>query len=250
MLLRFALCDDDPEERETLAALLREYLNTRPELTGVINVFSSGKKLLDCLKEQTVFDVYLLDIIMPELNGIELGIRLRGQDNRCEIIYLTNSDEYAVDSYRVRAFYYLLKPVNRDELFAVLDRTVDKISGSVSRKTLETFPLKTKDGFHLLPFDQLLYAELRSRTITYYLSDHSTLTGLTLRGSFASEIAPLLQNSCFCLCGASFCLNLSQIKAVEKTNVMFQNGSSLVIPRSGYTPLKTAWMKYWLGGEN
>lgn len=249
MLLRFALCDDNPEERDALAALLREYLNTRPELTGQISVFPSGTDLLDCLRNQVSFDVYLLDIIMPKLNGIELGMQLRQQDSRCEIIYLTSSSEYAVDSYRVRAFYYLLKPIVREEFFAVLERIIESFQNSVSQKNPETLPIKTKEGFHLLPFKELLYAELRSRAVTYYLNDHSSLTGLTLRGSFASELAPLLENSCFCLCGASFCLNLSQIKAVEKSKVVFLNDSTLTIPKSGYTPLKTAWMKYWLGGR-
>lgn len=249
MLLRFALCDDNPEERDALAALLREYLNTLPDTTGQIRVFGSGTELLECLRNQASFDVYLLDIIMPELNGIELGRQLREQDSRCEIVYLTSSDEYAVDSYRVRAFYYLLKPVNRKELFEVLGRMIENIRKTAVQKNLESFPIKTREGLHLLPFGELLYAELRSRSVTYYLNDHSSLTGLTLRGSFASELAPLLENSCFCLCGASFCLNLSQIKAVEKSNVVFLNGSSLAIPKSGYAPLKTAWMKYWLGGR-
>lgn len=249
MHLRFALCDDDPEERDALEALLREYLNTRPELTSQINTFGSGAELLECLSGQAPFDVYLLDIVMPGLNGIELGMQLRRQDSHSEIIYLTNSDEYAVDSYRVRAFYYLLKPVQAKEFFAVVARAIESRLDAANRRNAENLPIKTKEGLHLLPFDKLLYAELRSRSVTYYLDDHSSLTGLTLRGSFASEIAPLLQKNCFCLCGASFCLNLSQIKAVGKTNVTFMNGCSLAIPKSSCAQLKTMWMKFWLGGR-
>ena len=67
------------------------------------------------------YDVLLLDIIMPGLNGIGAAREIRENDRSIPIIFLTSSPEFAVESYRVRAFDYLLKPVNGEELFRSLD---------------------------------------------------------------------------------------------------------------------------------
>ena len=58
------------------------------------------------------FDLYVLDVVMPDLNGIEAGRTLRALGTAGEIIYLSQVADYAPDSYDVQAFYYLLKPID------------------------------------------------------------------------------------------------------------------------------------------
>ena len=60
------------------------------------------------------YDIYILDVIMPQLNGIELGMNLREEGFDGKIIYLTSSQEYSLDAFRVRAFDYLIKPITKD----------------------------------------------------------------------------------------------------------------------------------------
>lgn len=71
------------------------------------------------------FDLYLLDIVMPEQNGIEVGLSIRKLDGLGLIVYLTTSPDYAVDSYLTNAFHYLLKPVRWEQMVSVLDRAMD-----------------------------------------------------------------------------------------------------------------------------
>ena len=61
------------------------------------------------------------DIVMPGMNGIELGKQLREHSADCRIFYLSSSREYAVDSYDVKAFAYLLKPTPSQQFFSVLE---------------------------------------------------------------------------------------------------------------------------------
>ena len=70
---------------------------------------------------------------MPEMSGIELGIRLRELGCRGTIIYLTVSPDFAVDSYDARAFHYLLKPVKSTRLFEVLDQALEEAEQKKSR---------------------------------------------------------------------------------------------------------------------
>ena len=126
-MLRISVCDDEPEQLERMARLAEAYLAARPELTGTVARFDSGRALLAAAEAGDGFELCLLDVIMPPPDGIETGLRLRELGEDGEIIYLTASDGYAVDSYDVRAFFYLLKPVEQKRLFRVLDQAVDKL---------------------------------------------------------------------------------------------------------------------------
>lgn len=82
--------------------------------------FQSGYELLDAVERSGSFDLYLLDIVMPEQNGIEVGLSIRKLDGLGLIVYLTTSPDYAVDSYLTNAFHYLLKPVRWEQMVSVL----------------------------------------------------------------------------------------------------------------------------------
>ena len=120
-MLRIAICDDEEKQLNQTAALLNTYLQSRPGLHGQVETFRSGGALLAREEEREGFDLYVLDILMPKLSGIDTGRRLRALGEGGEIIYLTSSNDFAADSYGVRAFFYLLKPVEEKKLFQVLD---------------------------------------------------------------------------------------------------------------------------------
>ena len=68
------------------------------------------------------YDVILLDICMPGMNGIQCAKDIRQYDNLVKIIFLTSSTEYAVESYSVKAHNYLLKPTQKKDLFLTQKR--------------------------------------------------------------------------------------------------------------------------------
>ncbi len=123
-MLKVALCDDEATQRVSAGKLLQEYATLHPQLAVKLSVFSSGRELLDAAEENGGFDLYLLDVVMPDLTGIELGVKLRKLGLNGLIIYLTISPEFAVDSYEARAFYYLMKPAEQAQLYPVLDSAV------------------------------------------------------------------------------------------------------------------------------
>lgn len=81
-MLRIAICDDDPKSLEQISQLLHAYFRVRPNLTGRINAFTSGKSLLEQIETEPGFDLYLLDILMPGQNGIEIGRACAKQEER------------------------------------------------------------------------------------------------------------------------------------------------------------------------
>lgn len=247
-MIKLALCDDETEQREAIGSLLREYAAARPALAVKLSIFSSGQELLAAAEECGGFDLYVLDIVMPGLSGIDLGVRLRELYSDGDIIYLTISPEFAVDSYAARAFYYLMKPAEPDKLFQVLDQA----TAAMEKRRTACVAVRRKDGLERVRLDEILYAELSGRAVRYHLVNGTSLDSVTVRAPFQEETAPLLADRRFFLCGASFVVNLFYVTAVEKGFLRLDGGARVPLARGLTAQAKRRWSDYWLnasGGE-
>lgn len=238
-----ALCDDEAEQRLEIARLLADYRAAHPGAELRETAFSAPEALLERVESEGAFDLYLLDILMPGQNGIALGMELRKLDAKGVLIYLTSSPDYAVDSYQAGAFYYLLKPVRREQLFSVLDRALEAAAGP-DRGLI----VKTREGLRRLDTQAIQYGELSARRIRYVLSDGSAVQGTTLRGAFRDAVAPLLERRQFVLCAASFVVNLAYVETVERDSVGLKDGRRLPLSRSFRDEVIDRWMDYHLEG--
>ena len=81
-MLKIAACDDESAQLEQMERMLQDYFRARPALPGRISVFSDSRTLLSRVREQGGFDLYILDIIMPGLDGIQTGMELRKMGRR------------------------------------------------------------------------------------------------------------------------------------------------------------------------
>ena len=240
-MLRIALCDDEKKQLSQAAAMLNAYLSSRPDLSGQVETFRSGSTLLARVEDVGGFDLYVLDILMPELSGIDTGRRLRALGDGGEIIYLTSSNDFAADSYDVRAFFYLLKPVNEGKLFQVLDAAVENLK----RRRSSAVVVTTVDGPRRILLERIRYVERVGRYMRYYCTD-TTIDSQTIRVSFREAVAPLLADRRFCLCGASFLLNFQHVTGVNGQSALLDNGQTVALPRTAAADFKKAWGSYWL----
>lgn len=243
-MLKIALCDDEPGQRSLTGGLLQQYMEERPNLAARLAVVSSGAELLEQVEAEGGFDLYVLDVIMPELSGIDVGVKLRELGSDAPIIYLTTSPDYAVDSYLAQAFYYILKPVDPAKLFDVLDRA----AAFLEKRRAASVQVKTKSGARLVLLDEILYVELAGRLAQYHLSGGETVDSLTLHSPFQAEIAPLLADSRFVLCGTSFAVNLHYVTAVDKGELTVKGGYRVPLSRGLAAQVKKRWGEYWLNG--
>ena len=240
-MLSVAICDDDPADLLQEQACLEAYFRARPELEGQVFPFPSGGRLLEAVAARGRFDLYVLDVVMPAMDGIQTGLALRAQGDNGEILYLTSSRDYAVESYEVDAFFYLLKPVEQEKLFQVLDRAAEQLR----RRDTEGILVRTPDGVQRVPLDQILYVERVKTHMRYYCTD-GTVDTITLRCSFHKAAEPLLADRRFAQCGASFVLNLRHIRGVDTQSALLDTGGRVPIPRRAAPALKQAWGAYWL----
>ena len=242
--MQIALCDDEETYHETIKELIRQYKWTNPDCSLSLSSFSSGKDLLNHVDEYGGFDLYILDCIMPEMNGIELGAALRRRDSAGILLYLTTSPDFALASYRVDAFDYLLKPVDKDLFF----QSLNKAYRSFSRIMQEVVSVKTADSIRMIPVADIRYAERIKKQICYYLTDNTVLSSVTFNSSFQNAAADLLTHKGMLLVGSSFVVNLFHVTGVTKSDLILTGNLHVPVPRRMYEDVKKEWAGFWLNG--
>ena len=242
MQIKVALCDDETGCHETTEKLLAEYKQKNSSVFFELASFSSGRELLDYIDANQTFDIYILDIVMPGINGIQLGTALRERGDEGLIIYLTFSPDFAVESYSTDALHYLLKPIDNSQFFQCMDKAVSRLN----RSLLETVSIKTPDSTRIVPIRDILYAERVNYRIRYYLNDGTVIDGVTFNGSFQNAVSPLIAYSDFLSVGSSFAVNLYYVTEVTKSDMLLTGNHHVPIPRRVHEMVKSKWADYWL----
>lgn len=242
-MLRIAVCDDTPEELKTVAALTKEYSSAHG-LDAEVREFSHPDALLTAC-ETGPFHIYLLDIIMPMLSGLELARSIRRRSTDAQIIFITTERGFALDAYSVNPLHYLLKPVDRPALFAALELAVRKADfGHELRLTL-----RTKEGLRTLSAGDIACCEYCRHTARYTLVTGEHVETLTLSGSFAEHIAPLLSDRRFIQPHTSFALNMAQVERLDKEGFTLRGGTFVPVSDKQFGAVRSAYMSYRLGEE-
>ena len=239
--MKIAVCDDDKYSLNETINLLKQYNQISKFELDVIG-FNNGDDMIESLKKHGDCQIYILDIIMKEKNGIQIAEILRKLKYNGEIIFLTNSNAFAAESYNVGAFNYILKPLDKNKLFDILDTAIKKIE----QKQSSFIVISTKSGLCKLPLDDIVYAEKFGRIIRYHCKNDVVIDSLTLKTNFKDANAILLQNNKFSLCGASFVINLECVTNIQGQTLTLYNKEKLTIPRNISTSFKSLWGKYWL----
>ena len=242
--MRIALCDDEEAYHEKTKELIRQYKQIHPDRTLFLSSFFSGKELINHVDEYGGFDLYILDCIMPEMTGIELGNALRMRDDSGLLLYLTTSPDFALDSYRVDAFDYLLKPVDKDLFFKILDKAYRSFSQTIQ----EAVAVKTADSIRMIPIADIWYAERMDKHIDYYLTDHTVVHSTSFNGSFQIAVAELLSHKGMLLVGSSFVVNLFHVTEVTRSDLVLTGNLHVPVPRRMYEIVKKKWADFWLNG--
>lgn len=241
--LQIALCDDNSLSRQLAQLAIQEYERQHPDRPCRVHAFSSGTALLSFLDvhKDFSFDLFILDMMMPTLDGIQIGKELRARGNRGHIVYLSASPDFAIPAYEVHAYSYLLKPIDRSKLFAILDQTQ-----LCPRKPEDTvYPIYIGPSVRMVSLDELVTAELDGRTIRYTLEDGSVLQTPTIRNSFKTEIASLLTHDQFVQCSVSAVVNLRYASRMEKNNLYLLDGRQISISRQTGSGVKEKWQAFW-----
>ncbi|MBQ3534327.1 MAG: response regulator transcription factor [Clostridia bacterium] len=243
--MKIAICDDEALCRAEMLAMTQEYSEQYTGQHIEFAAFSHAEDLLEAAKKIGGFDAYLLDIVMPFMNGIELGVELRKRGYDGKIIYLTSSEEYAIDSFRAKPFQYILKPFEKSALYATLDEALESVFAQKHRSII----VRTQESNIKLNLDNILWAELNRRTVVYHLNGGKTVESVQIRITFPEAVQELTKDSRFILCGASMVVNLQHITAVENEALIFKNTFRAYLGKKACREIRSIWYDYTFDGE-
>ncbi len=236
-MLKLCICDDDPADAAQIQALAERFAREHQEFPLEIHVFGAAFDLLEHLSKEGGFDLYLLDILMPQLKGLELAARIRARNEASEILFLTSSPEYALDAFDVEACGYLLKPVDWERFDKDLLSAVNRLAKPANSFLL----LKTKDGVRKILFRQLVMVESFNHRRVCTLADGSQeITADTL----TSLMDRLSADRRFFSPHRAYIINLEHIAALNATSVQMSTGKPVPVSRASLAALKRAYMEY------
>lgn len=241
-MLKIAICDDNGTELKRIEDLVLNYTREHPEQNLSIACFRSPQELQEQMGRKR-FQIYLLDIIMDGTDGIALGKAIRRQDKKAAIIYLTSSPDYAVASYTVNAYYYLLKPISADNLYPVLARAAEAFENEAS----DYLTVRTRDGSRSLVRHFIMYIEYHCHILSYHLNSGKVIDSVTTRVSFDQEAEAVLKDPRFTKISSSYIVNLTYVETINKKGFYMKDGAELAVTRS-YSNARRQYLEYLLEG--
>ncbi|MEA4933379.1 MAG: LytTR family DNA-binding domain-containing protein [Lawsonibacter sp.] len=243
-MLRIAVCDDMPDELQNIVLLTDQYIAAK-NLDTEMTKFSHPDELLTAIEAES-FHIYILDIVMPMVSGLELGQEIRRLDREAQIIYASTEPQFALQAYAASPINYLIKPIEKQQLFDTLTLAISKADLAEE----QTIAVKTADSLRVIKLTDIACCEYRSHVVIFSLTNGEDVLSRTFRESFLDYCAPVLKDRCFLQCHTAFVVNMRRVERFSKDSFMVRGGKTVPIAAKQYPAVRDAYMDYLMERGN
>ena len=213
-MINIAICDDDDDIINSIKSASSDY-STSHAIEFEVHSFKCGEKLLE---SKLNFDLVFLDIEMSGIDGLKTAQLFRQIDRRARIVYVTNHSEFALESYSVHPFDFVVKPFVSERIYNVLDDLTRYLSENAEKEAV--IQLKGEDGPLLLSLRNIYVFEYTgNRRITVYTQSEQ----YRIKGSL-SDIFSLINSESFISPHKSFIVNMEHIDKLNNFTLYTTNG--------------------------
>ena len=240
-MYRIALCDDEQAEVIKTQKMLDSYKKLHPELDFEIGIFENAEELLSKVHNGYAPSLILMDIYMEGKTGIEAVRELHEMGNKSRVIFLTTSQEHALEAFRVEAAQYLVKPVSEAEFFSLLDKQIEILS----EERQKYVALQVEGRTLRVMVRDIVYCEAQGKRQYLHLSDD---TQLCVHLSMAGLEELFLPYEEIIRLGKWYIINMDHVEGLDSHSVQMDNGMELYLPRGAYQSLRKHYITYYTGG--
>lgn len=231
MKYRIAICDDEQNQIEYITSIVTSWSNHKGH-SCEIRTFASAEAFLFEYEEDKAYDILLLDVEMKNMNGIELAKRIRKDNNRAEIIFITSHFEFVGEGYEVDALHYLIKPISVEKLTQVLTKAAEKLSVEPPSVVIscegETVKLYESDILYVESF--LHYIVIHTKDNEYKIKENISV--------FENKVSDV-----FYRIHRSYLVSLKYITRISRTSVNIGN-TELPLSRGKYDDINRAFIEH------
>ena len=232
-MIKAVIVEDEPLSADALASLLRSWCPV-VKVEAICYAAADAVEMISIVQPELLF----LDIEMPHRNGFELLEMLPERD--FNIIFTTSYDQYAIQAFRVSALDYLLKPIDREELMAAVNKTVVRKPSTLSLEVLveqlrqpnwQRIALPTFEGLQLVAAQDIIACIASSNYTLLHLKNGQMLTiSRTLK-----EIEDMLEGAGFLRIHHSHLVQVNEISQYIRGDggrVKMSNGLHMDVSKS------------------
>lgn len=227
--MRIAICDDNSVDLKDMQEV---FSRVAPAYT--LDVFSDGRKLLDAIAGGMVYDLLFLDILMPGITGMELARKVGTLGIDTPIVFLTDSNAFAVEAFSIRALHYIIKPITEQALKECLNRLEER------QRTRRQVHIISSSGIQQMLFaDDILYAQSNAHYYDLTLKD-----GAVIRVRMTqTEILNTLGDT-FLLVSRGLIVNVEFIRQLGPRSCILKDGREILLSRGNMEQIHAAYAAY------
>jgi DNA-binding LytR/AlgR family response regulator len=244
-MTRILICDDNSDDLEEIYKITEDFYsgsdNNAPVTSYSVLKFQDPFKALEYIEDGNQIDIAVLDVIMPGMNGMELAAGMRKLGFGGYLIFLTSSNDFAAQSYSVKAFSYILKPAQKpavNEIFSVIEKTRQS-------NDLNGFPLTRRSGVRFVLYTELMYTEVMNHQLLFHLIDGEILSIYATLREYSEMLLsqPQMQKP-----QKSYIINLDYVRSFENSAIYMRDGTRISVPKD-FESLKLKWLERMFGQE-
>ncbi|MBC2399262.1 DNA-binding LytR/AlgR family response regulator [Clostridium tetanomorphum] len=239
-MLKIAVCDDEILQGIDVVKKIKSILeNNYCNYDYDIEEFSSGEQMIS---SGNYFDIVFLDIKMGKLSGIDIAKSIRENNNDTKIVFITAFKEYVFEAFDVSAFHYLIKPVSKEKISEIIDRIFKVISHKENSQQCIVIN-KGKSSIKVL-LDSIHFFEVQNRIINIH-TERQVIQYYDKLTNIESKVP----KDIFFRCHRSYIVNLKYVMKFNKTDIILDDGTRIMLSKSKYDEFSRAFLKYIKRGE-
>lgn len=242
-MFTICICDDNIEFLSILSNKLNNIASKNNIDINIIKYSSEKQLLFDIYEEKNIIDIYILDVLIGELTGIDIANEIRKENFFSQIIFLSSSKDHVFSALDTMPLHYLLKyEVDDKKLEEVFMKAISIINPNKNN----IFFYKTGHSIKSININKIVFFEIKNRIVFLKCND-----GFIENFYFSMKnLVEKVDNNRFIQIHRSFLVNSYYIKSIDGKNLILYDGTILPIGEKYIKNLKIQYSKFILNDFN
>lgn len=234
-MLRIAVLDDEQIFYKRIEKEIYAYY-AKTNLAVMVDCYCNGRSLMYEVDDGKYYDVYLLDIDLPAMSGIDLGRKLREKSPYPYIVFLTAYPQYAIEGYSAKAYQYILK----DEWKKKLGETLGNIQKEMESWMEPSYRIIVSTKLEKVPIKDIYYLYKDGKNVVFQTRNGQSSIRKTL-----SEVYEELPEQNFIYVDRSFIVNIEHVMKLKNKQIYMSNGEIIPVSKPQLERVKIEINTYW-----